>query len=102
MEMMDFEGKDAVMNRVAQNGTLYQMVQQLQQQVIQLAAIVDAQNGTAIAPGAAAADLGKVAAPKEGSGTAVETNPLGAAVQSSRNTDAATARSRAMNAARPQ
>ena len=102
MEMMDFEGKDAVMNRVAQNGTLYQMVQQLQQQVIQLAAIVDAQNGTAIAPGAAAADLGKVAAPKEGSRTAVETNPLGAAVQSSRNTDAATARSRAMNAARPQ
>ena len=102
MEMMDFEGKDAVMNRVAQNGTLYQMVQQLQQQVIQLAAIVDAQNGTAIAPGAAAADLGKVAAPKEGSGTAGETNPLGAAVQSSRNTDAATARSRAMNAARPQ
>lgn len=102
MEMMDFEGKDAVMNRVAQNGTLYQMVQQLQQQVIQLAAIVDAQNGTALAPGAAAADVGKVAAPKEGSGTAVETNPLGAAVQSSRNTDAATARSRAMNAARPQ
>ncbi len=70
--------------------------------MIQLAAIVDAQNGTAIAPGAAAADLGKVAAPKKkGKGRRWRPIPLGAAVQSLPEYGWATARSRAM-AARPQ
>ena len=102
MEMMDFEGRDSVMQRIAQNGTLFQMVQQLQQQVVQLAAIVDAQNGTALSSGAAAENLGEVTAPKKGTGNRVETNALGAAVQSTSNISADTARQRAMNVARPE
>lgn len=49
LEMMDFDGKDKVMSRVQQNQTLLQMVQQLQQQVMQMGVIIDAQNGTNIA-----------------------------------------------------
>lgn len=51
MEMMDFEGRDAIMQKVGENGTLAQMVAQLQAQLLQLASIVDAQNGTTIAQG---------------------------------------------------
>lgn len=46
LEMMDFEGKDKVIEQVKQNQTLLQMVQQLQQQVMQMGVIIDAQNGT--------------------------------------------------------
>lgn len=46
LEMMDFEGKDKVIAQVKQNQTLLQMVQQLQQQVMQMGVIIDAQNGT--------------------------------------------------------
>lgn len=103
MEMMDFEGRDTIMDKVAQNGTLFQMVQQLQQQVMQLAAIVDAQNGTTLSQGAAQSvqTAQSVAAPAPSSGGVVGTNALGAAVKSSGNTSADSARMRAMNVARP-
>ena len=53
LEMMDFEGIEKVRERVAQNGTLYDTVQQLQAQMMQLAQIVDAQNGSNITQGIA-------------------------------------------------
>lgn len=102
MEMMDFEGKDSVTARIAQNGTLFQMVQQLQQQVLQLAAVVDAQNGTTLAQGAAQGMMGGQPMPSSDSGGMVQTNALGAAVQSAQGTTANTARQRAMNTARPE
>ena len=46
MEMMDFEQKDMVIQKVQQNGTLLQMVQNLAQVALKLATIVDQQNGT--------------------------------------------------------
>ena len=46
LEMMDFEQKDVVIQKVQQNGTLMQMVQNLSAVAIKLAAIVDQQNGT--------------------------------------------------------
>lgn len=46
LNMMDFDGKEKVIEQVQQNGTLFQQVQMLQQQVIQLSQIVDMQNGT--------------------------------------------------------
>lgn len=48
LEIMDFEGREAVMQRISENGTLYQQVQQLQEQMQQMAAIIDAQNGSSI------------------------------------------------------
>lgn len=48
LDMMDFDGIEKVRDRIAQNGTMFQMIQQLQMQLAQLGAIVDAQNGTSI------------------------------------------------------
>lgn len=69
LEMMDFEQKDMVVQKVQQNGTLLQMVQNLAQVALKLATIVDGQNGTNTAaevaavmgmaqPGAAPAQTG--------------------------------------------
>ena len=46
LEMMDFEQKDLVIQKVQQNGTLMQTVQNLTTVAIKLASIVDQQNGT--------------------------------------------------------
>ena len=46
LEMMDFEQKDMVIQKVQQNGTLLQMVQNLAQVALKLSTIVDQQNGT--------------------------------------------------------
>ena len=51
LEMMTFEGKDQVVQRIAQNGAMYQQLQMMRQQIVKLAAIVDAQNGTSIMQG---------------------------------------------------
>jgi hypothetical protein len=46
LDMMDFDRKHFVMQKIAQNGTLFQQLQMAQQQVVQLASIIDQQNGT--------------------------------------------------------
>ena len=46
LEMMDFEQKDLIIQKVQQNGTLLQMVQNLTAMATKLATIVDQQNGT--------------------------------------------------------
>ena len=46
LDMMDFEQKDVIIQKVQQNGTLLQMVQNLSMVAIKLATIVDKQNGT--------------------------------------------------------
>ena len=46
LDMMDFEQKDVIVQKVQQNGTLMQMVQALMPVAIKLATIVDQQNGT--------------------------------------------------------
>ena len=43
LDMMDFDGKQEVVQRVQQNGTMYQQIQMLQQQVAQLQAIITGQ-----------------------------------------------------------
>ena len=41
LDMMDFEGIEKVRQRVAQNGTLYQQLQQAMAQIQQMAAVID-------------------------------------------------------------
>ena len=53
--MMDFEGIEKVRERVSQNGTLYQQLQQMAQQLQKMAAIIDQQNGTNVSAAASAA-----------------------------------------------
>lgn len=62
LDMMTFDGIEKVRDRIAQNGTLFQQVQQMQQQMAQLAAIVDAQNGTTILQNMAGAFNGQAPA----------------------------------------
>ena len=54
LNMMDFDGVEKIREKVAENGTLFDMVVQLQQQLMQLGAVLDAQNGTNIAEQTAA------------------------------------------------
>lgn len=46
LEMMDFDRKQMVINRIQNNGMLYQQLQQAQQQIIQLSQIVDRLTGS--------------------------------------------------------
>ena len=55
LDMMDFEGIEKVRQRVSQNGTLYQQLQQMAQQMQKMAAIIDQQNGTNVSAAAGAA-----------------------------------------------
>ena len=59
LEMMNFEGKNAVIQKVAEGQTLMAQIQQLQQQLMQLSAIVDAQNGTSLTQNMGAAIQGQ-------------------------------------------
>ena len=58
LEMMDFDRKQFVVNRVAQNGTLYQQNIMLQKQCLMLAQMVDAEKGTNISQQIAAQIMG--------------------------------------------
>lgn len=49
LDMMDFSRKDSVIQKVSQNGTMYQQMQAMQQQMAKMAQIIDAQNGTTLA-----------------------------------------------------
>jgi hypothetical protein len=46
LDMMDFDRKQFIMQKIAENGTMYQMLMQAQQQAVALASIIDQQNGT--------------------------------------------------------
>ena len=103
MDMMDFDGKDTVTQRIAQNGTLFQQVQQLQGQLIKMAQIVDMDRGTNLAQMIAAGATGGMPMPASGGdATGMAVNPLGDAVETSKNTNAGTARDRAMRVSTPE
>lgn len=46
LEMMDFDRKDFIMQRISQNGTMFQQMQMMMGQMMQMAQIIDRQNGT--------------------------------------------------------
>ena len=49
LDMMDFDRKQFVMTKIAQNGTMLQQIQQLQQQLVMLAQVVDQSRGSNLA-----------------------------------------------------
>lgn len=51
IDMMDFEGKEKVIQRIQSNGTLYQQVMMLQQQLAQLTALISGQTPAQIGGG---------------------------------------------------
>lgn len=46
LDMMDFDRKHFIMQKIAQNGTMFQQIQMMQAQMLQMAQIIDQQNGT--------------------------------------------------------
>jgi hypothetical protein len=55
IDMMDFDRKEFVMQKIAQNGTMYQQIMQMQQQMLMLGQMLDQSRGTnEIAPALAA------------------------------------------------
>ena len=58
LDMMDFDRKHFVMQKIAQNGTMYQQILAMQQQMIMLAQIVDKHEGSNIAQQMAAGIAG--------------------------------------------
>lgn len=46
LAMMDFDGKDKIIDKISQNQTMFDTIQQLQQQMMQLTSILDAEHGT--------------------------------------------------------
>ena len=76
LEMMDFDRKQFIMQKISQNGTLFQQLMMCQQQMLQLAQIVDQDHGTNMAEQIAAGITGG-AAPAPVSGG----EPAGAKVE---------------------
>ena len=61
LEMMDFDRKQFIMQRISQNGGMYQQMLIMQQQMLQLAQMVDQSKGTNIAEQIAAGITGQPA-----------------------------------------
>ena len=61
LDMMDFDRKQFIMQKIAQNGGMYQQMLMMQQQMLQMAKMLDAQNGTNMAEMIAAGITGGVA-----------------------------------------
>ena len=61
LDMMDFDRKQFIMQKIAQNGTMYQQLLMMQQQMLAMAQIVDRHEGSNIAEQIAAGITGGVA-----------------------------------------
>lgn len=61
LDMMDFDRKQFIMQKVAQNGTMYQQILMMQQQMLMLAQIVDKHEGSNLAEQIASGITGGVA-----------------------------------------
>jgi hypothetical protein len=102
IDMMDFEGKDSVVRKISQNGTLYEQLKTMQQQLMQMAQIVDAQNGTTIGSQMAASFSGGVPVASVGSGDGeLKSNSLGE-TRADEHATAENAREKAASAAEPR
>ena len=81
LDMMDFDRKQFIMQKISQNGGMYQQMLMMQQQMLQLAQMVDQARGTNIADQIAAGITGSPApAPVDGGQqSAANTEALGGA-----------------------
>jgi hypothetical protein len=105
LEMMQFEGIDALKQKIAQNGTLFQKMQQLAPLVLAMAQQLDAVQGTQYTPQVAQIlGMGMSAGPMMGGGAAqeVQTNGLGDVLNGARKTTAGEARKQAASAGTPR
>lgn len=79
VDMMDFDQKDAVIEKITANGTMYQQIIQMQQQMLQMAQIIDQMKGGNLAENMAMGMQGGVNIPmiSGGKDRMVETDSIG-------------------------
>ena len=61
LDMMDFDRKQFIMNKISENGTMHQQLLMMQQQMLSMAEIVDRTQGTNLAEQIAAGIMGQAA-----------------------------------------
>ena len=104
VDMMDFEGKDEVLQRIQQNGLMYQKMMQMQQSMMQMAQLIAQTTGdTRIADalmmqGTQGAPLPQVQAKSE----SLETDALGEVTKETKNSTAGKARARVAASTTPK
>lgn len=72
MEMMDFEGKETIMKKVAENGTMAQQLLQMQMQIAQMAGIIDQTMGSNLSGAVGGQPVQPQMPPQGGSGKTVD------------------------------
>ena len=77
LEMMDFDRKHFVMQRISQNGTMYQQMLMMQQQMLQMAQLIDPAMAEQMAAGILGGAAPAPAGGGEASGNVQETEALG-------------------------
>ena len=77
LDMMDFDRKSFIMQKISQNGTMYQQMLMMQQQMLQMAQIIDQSKGTNMAEQIAAGITGGVAPIGGNAGSVENTEALG-------------------------
>ena len=101
LEIMDFDGKDGIMQKVAQNGTIYQKLQQYMQIALTLAQICDPAAAETIAQDIMMT-MGGGAAPGASGGAQMLQSDHIAGLGKNESTRVANARSRANEASQPE
>lgn len=97
LDMMDFDRKDTVMQKIAENGTLFQQVQMLSAQLAQLSAFVDSKMGTNLGGALAGQMAGSNQPMPSGGGEKVELS-----AESKENATVSKAREQANEVSRPK
>lgn len=84
LEMMDFEGKEEVIRKVYQNGTMLQQMQQMQAQIMQMAQIITQMTGRDMVGAVAGGQVGGQMPPESQGGSGKGVDPIGGAYQSAK------------------
>ena len=102
LDMMDFDRKEFVMQKIAQNGGMYQQMMQMQQQMMMLGAMVDKSRGGNEITTALANQFGMQAPPMAGGGANIEnTEALGGNVGATEASNTKKARQRVAESTDP-
>ena len=101
LEIMDFDGKDGIMQKVAQNGTIFQKLQQYMQIALTLAQAIDPAVADTIAQDITMT-MGGGAAPGAGGGAQMLQSDHIAGLGKKESTRVANARSRSNEASQPE
>ena len=99
LEMMDFEGRDQIIRKVTENGTMKQQMLQMQIQIAQMAGIIDRLTGKNLSGAVGGQPITEPNMPPAGggSGKKVEVNALGEANKTSKSNAVDKARQNAQN-----